>query len=144
MHEITKFELLTTTLAYECKPVIRYYYSEIAGTSHILFPHCTTRTRWNNGERGLQTWSVDSCSGGAVTGTSINVGLIYLSSLHKSPNNLLNCSKNLSSKLTTTLSFRRVRRVGWEGKLLDVIPPTHTALFPPAKVFLLLMIHTSY
>ena len=42
----------------------------------------------------------------AVTATYISAGSIYLSSLHKSKN-LLNVSRNLSSKLKSALSFRR-------------------------------------
>ena len=70
---------------------------------------------------------VDSCGVVALTGTSISVGLIYLSSLHECPKNLLNCSRNLSSKLTTALSFRRV--------LKPLFLP-----FPPIKALRPLMI----
>ena len=70
---------------------------------------------------------VDSCGVVALTDTSISVGLIYLSSLHECPKNLLNCSRNLSSKLTTALSFRRV--------LKPLFLP-----FPPIKALRPLMI----
>ena len=70
---------------------------------------------------------VDSCGVVALTDTSISVGLIHLSSLHECPKNLLNCSRNLSSKLKTALSFRRV--------LKPLFLP-----FPPIKALRPLMI----
>ena len=54
--EITKFEILTTPLAYhKSEPFILYSYSETARTNLITFrilrPHCATKTKWKNREK---------------------------------------------------------------------------------------------